>query len=418
MRAGDFLNAKVNFARAVALTPRNSAAHHNLGLAELRLGAYTPAAHYLREALDLAEGAGEERQELAARYNLALALLGEKADAAAEPTSEGSVRADAWDAESHKLAVGLAERLLSRSSLLARLRGTPEHQAMRGCALLLAAGIIRRRNQKLTNVAARGALAALHSAPATGDPHDRVDVGVVRASLRKESNAPGAMDPVLLERLVLENGDRNHLRVRYNHACYLAGLADDTSIEDLLTRLRDGAIEELDLALADGSLVQIARSDPALAPLLAVSPRARDVVARHGGEAVTASASLSSLDAIGEDGAEQLVRAGIADPLSLVRRADGGLLGRLAEEVGAPLEQLRVWTAAARLVVVLGVSSEHANLLHAAGVATLERVADADATRLLGGIVDLNARQSIAAAVPELWTVRSWIWRARTSLGL
>jgi hypothetical protein len=208
---------------------------------------------------------------------------------------------------------------------------------------------------------------------------------------------------------------RKELRVRYNHACYLAGLGSDTSDALLREPLWTEAIEELDLALADGSLVALALVDPALETLRLLAPRARDVIARHGGDVqpATAIAGLSSLDVVGESGAELLATAGITDALTLVQRTRDQEASRaLAQELDAAVAQIATWTAAARLVVALGVSPEHTNLLVAAGFGDLERVAHADPSFLLGAIAEVNARRSVVPTLPELWMVRLWIWRA------
>jgi hypothetical protein len=399
MRAGDFVNAKVQFAKAVELTPDSSAAHHNLGLAELRLAAYTPAVYYLREALRLARETREERQELAALYNLALAINRRTEQRSAEPARLGHVRQDAWYPEAQQLAIELARRTLD----------LPGQDAMRGSALLLAAGIIRRRSQELTDLAATGAVHTLEPPPT---------VEVVRAALGDDVSGPCDDAPTLVEQFVRTGDARRSLRARYNRTCYLAGLAHDTMEGGLRDTLCGTAIEELDLALADGSLVKLALTDPALAPLLAISGRARETVIRHGGspEAVAADIGLAALDVVDEAEAELLAGAGI-DPLSLVARAEKEGSGRLADELGVPPGRIAIWTAAAQLLVVLGLSAQHANLLIAAGFGSLERVRQASATRLLGAMADVNARQSIAVTLPELWVVRSWIWRAKESRG-
>lgn len=395
MRAGDFVHAKVHFAKAVERTPNSAAALHNLGLAEARLEAYTPAVYYLREALELARVDRDERQELAALYNLALALRSQGEERSKTPPRLGQVRKDAWPPEAQAHALELARRVLS----------LPEDDAMRASALLLTAGIIRRRNQQLTDAAAYAAIVE----------DEPPEVEAVRRALGEGTSGPADDAPILLERFVSTGAARKDLRVRYNHACYLAGLGSDTSDALLREPLWTEAIEELDLALADGSLVALALVDPALATLLSLAPRAREVVGRHSGDVTpaTAVAGLSLLDVVGPSGADRLAAAGITDALTLVQRTgDEAAAGELAERLDVPVAEIATWAAAGRLVVALGIAPEHANLLIAAGFGDLERIAHADPSFLLGAIAEVNARRSLVPTLPELWTVRLWIWRA------
>lgn len=399
MRTGDFANAKVHFAKAVERTPDSPSASHNLGLAELRLTAYTPAAYYLRQALALAQEQADERQKLAARYNLAIVLriLGEHRSST--PARLGIVHEKGWNPEAEAQAVELARKVLSFG----------EGSVMRGTALLLAAGIIRRRSQKVTDATAVAALVAA----------ERPEISVVIQALGVGRRPPTKDAAILLEQFVRSGVARKKLRVRYNRACYLAGLGADVSDGNLREPLWSEAIDELALALADVSLAQLAGSDPALSMMLSHSATAREVVERSGGDvpSATSLADLASLDAIGAEGAERLAAAGISDPMALVLQAgDKPSAHALGQSMGVSGEEVIRWASAARLVVVLGVAPEHANLLIAAGYGRLSRVARAGPHAVLGAMAEVNARRSFVESLPELWTVHTWIWRARTAV--
>jgi predicted flap endonuclease-1-like 5' DNA nuclease len=113
---------------------------------------------------------------------------------------------------------------------------------------------------------------------------------------------------------------------------------------------------------------------------------------------------ITDIQGIGPDAAAVLKSGGI--------RTTVGLL-RLAEQIGTDKRRVLDWVTAADRMRVKGVGWEYAQLLHAAGVNTVNELRYRNPQKLVCEMAEANGRRKLVSVLPSVRMVQRWIDSAK-----
>ena len=233
--------------------------------------------------------------------------------------------------------------------------------------------------------------------------------GLDRPSLLKEAST-GCSNPEALIKLY-EKKVAIDYRTHYNLACYKARAVNGETSTEQQTLLTE-ALMHLEFALeADDQLVAWAASDPSLRRLM--KERASeflDLVNKYA--APPKRSTLASLHAIGEHFAQRLATHGIVTPDELVRQgfttADRKAL---AARLQLALPTVERWVYLADLLRIIDIDG--ANLLDAAQLASISKLAAQDPDALTRQLRDVQTAFGLTRRALNLETVEEWIKAAK-----
>jgi len=121
-------------------------------------------------------------------------------------------------------------------------------------------------------------------------------------------------------------------------------------------------------------------------------------------------ASISAIRAIGQRDATRLRKGRVRTTEALLREASTRT-GRSAvsKRTGIPTSDLLSWAQQADLMRVVGIGSEYADLLSAAGVETIKTLRRRNAANLMAVLDQVNTKKRIVQRLPTLEMVQGWI---------
>jgi len=121
-------------------------------------------------------------------------------------------------------------------------------------------------------------------------------------------------------------------------------------------------------------------------------------------------ASISAIRAIGQREATRLRKGRVRTTEALLREASTRK-GRSAvsKRTGIPTSDLLSWAQQADLMRVVGIGSEYADLLSAAGVETIKSLRRRNAANLMAVLDQVNTKKRIVQRLPTLEMVQGWI---------
>jgi len=124
--------------------------------------------------------------------------------------------------------------------------------------------------------------------------------------------------------------------------------------------------------------------------------------------------SLEFVEGIGLTYAEKLKVAGCFTCLDLLEKG-ATTKGRaeIAENSGIPSNLIFKWVNQVDLFRIKGVGPEYAELLVAAGVYTVDELAQRNPVRLINAILRVNAERNLVRRLPTLSQVESWVAQAK-----
>lgn len=123
---------------------------------------------------------------------------------------------------------------------------------------------------------------------------------------------------------------------------------------------------------------------------------------------------IEAIDGIGPAYAGRLRTAGILQTNHLLEKGRTAQDRRtLAQQCGVDEAQLRKWVAMCDLSRIKGVGGQYAELLEAAGVTTVKKMANRTAISLMDGMRTANAEQRRVRQIPNEKSVSDWIAQAR-----
>ncbi len=121
-------------------------------------------------------------------------------------------------------------------------------------------------------------------------------------------------------------------------------------------------------------------------------------------------ASISAIRAIGQREATRLRKGKVRTTEALLREASTRT-GRSAvsKRTGIPTSDLLSWAQQADLMRVVGIGSEYADLLSAAGVETIKTLRRRNAANLMAVLDQVNTKKHIVQRLPTLEMIQGWI---------
>lgn len=121
-------------------------------------------------------------------------------------------------------------------------------------------------------------------------------------------------------------------------------------------------------------------------------------------------ASISAIRAIGQREATRLRKGRVRTTEALLREASTRK-GRSAvsKRTGISTSDLLSWAQQADLMRVVGIGSEYADLLSAAGVETIKTLRRRNAANLMAVLDQVNTKKRIVQRLPTLEMVQGWI---------
>ncbi len=121
-------------------------------------------------------------------------------------------------------------------------------------------------------------------------------------------------------------------------------------------------------------------------------------------------ASISAIRAIGQREATRLRKGKVRTTEALLREASTRT-GRSAvsKRTGIPTSDLLSWAQQADLMRVVGIGSEYADLLSAAGVETIKTLRRRNAANLMAVLDQVNTKKHIVQRLPTLKMIQGWI---------
>ncbi len=121
------------------------------------------------------------------------------------------------------------------------------------------------------------------------------------------------------------------------------------------------------------------------------------------------------IEGIGKVSADKLNTAGIVTTDDLLKEG-ATPAGRqaLADKTGISLKLVAKWVSQADLFRVKGVGEEYAELILAAGVESVQALAQQDAAALHAKIVAINKEKDLVRQVPGASQVAGWVEAAKT----
>jgi tetratricopeptide (TPR) repeat protein len=201
-------------------------------------------------------------------------------------------------------------------------------------------------------------------------------------------------------------------RSHYNLACYYSIVGEkkdeecDNAYNDALRHLK-WALER------GGGIVQWAKKDPSLKGLRKDKKCEFDELIKKYSAPVTPSADLlplAGLRVIGETYAKQLKEQGIVSHDDLILRADTReARQKLAKNLCININFLQRWALLADMMRIVGIDTQYANLLEAAGVCSRWDLANIPyIDKLVGRLHRLNTTQCLVKQHPSVEKVKQW----------
>lgn len=192
-------------------------------------------------------------------------------------------------------------------------------------------------------------------------------------------------------------------RSHYNLACYYSETSNNKK-----------ALEHLEYALErGGNIVQWAKNDPSLKRLREDKKGDFDKLIKKYSAPITPSADLlplAGLRLIGATYAKQLKEQGIVSYDDLIRKAkDCEARKALAEKLCINDKFLQRWALLADMMRIVGIDTQYANLLEAAGVRSLDDLKVSDSHELTKLLHQVNSAQSLVKQLPPEETVQQWV---------
>ncbi len=132
------------------------------------------------------------------------------------------------------------------------------------------------------------------------------------------------------------------------------------------------------------------------------SETAREVGRGIGAVATKPIVSVESIDGVGPTYAEKLAAAGVTSTRALVERCDSSdAVERLARQADISSALISAWLDEADLSRINGIGPEHMSLLNAAGIGTIQQIAELDTAELHGRIRAANGEFGFVAGDPR-----------------
>ena len=124
--------------------------------------------------------------------------------------------------------------------------------------------------------------------------------------------------------------------------------------------------------------------------------------------------SIGQIEGLDTKSATRLRKAGVRTTEGLLKEA-ATKRGRsaLADRAAVDVDQLLVWVQRADMMRIKGIGGEYAELLDAAGVATIRALRRRNPSTLLDAMSELNERRRIVRRMPTGSMVSQWIEAAR-----
>jgi tetratricopeptide (TPR) repeat protein len=250
------------------------------------------------------------------------------------------------------------------------------------------------------------------------------------AGIQLEQDEVGQAEAVVSS--VEKNGGLSY-RTRYNLACFYSRRGEAEQEETRKKDAYDKALTNLQYALEldEGILGQWASDDPALRglrednkTLVRGGKSAKDVFdelramyASPIKPKATDSLPLAGVRIIGETYATQLKERGILTEDDLILKADTASAQRaLADTLGINANLVSRWALLMDLMRIVGIDTQHANLLEAAEVQSLRDLKDSDPDELAKQLHQLNQAQHIVTTPPSEDSVRRWVYEAKETV--
>ena len=125
------------------------------------------------------------------------------------------------------------------------------------------------------------------------------------------------------------------------------------------------------------------------------------------------STKLEDIEGIGPRSAEKLRKNGISTVEDLVE-AGKSSRGRksIADATGLSETTIQGWVNEGKLLRIIGIGPERAELLHAAGVDSVAELAQRNPENLYEKLVDVNKKKKLVRRVPTLDQVEDWVEQA------
>lgn len=121
-------------------------------------------------------------------------------------------------------------------------------------------------------------------------------------------------------------------------------------------------------------------------------------------------ASIGDVGSIDARQAARLRKAGVRTTEALLRQA-ATRRGRssLSERSGIPAAEILAWTHRADLMRIRGIGGDYAEILAAAGIATVVDLARRDPDELVASLVETNREHKLVRRLPSAPTVAEWV---------
>lgn len=118
---------------------------------------------------------------------------------------------------------------------------------------------------------------------------------------------------------------------------------------------------------------------------------------------------VATVDGVGPTYADRLTAAGVASTRALVERCRSEqAIARLGSQADIPAALIAEWVESADLTRIDGVGPEHIGLLNAAGVGTIQQMAQIDTAGLHDKVNEVNSERRLVARVPGELTLAKW----------
>lgn len=120
--------------------------------------------------------------------------------------------------------------------------------------------------------------------------------------------------------------------------------------------------------------------------------------------------SISSIRPIGHQVATKLRKSKVRTTESLLEQASTRAgRAQVSERTGIPTADLLLWAHQADMMRLMGVGSEYAELLVAAGVDTMKILRRRNDENLMEAMTHVNTRRRLVQRLPTVEMLQSWI---------
>lgn len=124
--------------------------------------------------------------------------------------------------------------------------------------------------------------------------------------------------------------------------------------------------------------------------------------------------SIGQIEGLDPKSATKLRKAGVRTTEGLLKAAAAKRQRTdLAERAGVEIDRLFVWVQRADLMRIKGIGGEYADLLDAAGVATIRALRRRNPATLLAAMAELNDRKRVVRRMPTQSMVEQWVEMAK-----